>query len=793
MSIWPADRLPIVVPPIPGEGLDSWIEAYARRLHTCSRGLLNHLGLTQSQPRRMVTIMTGQERQILSTATGVAPALLSAMTLQRFDGIAVTINHARRVLEHPPAWRRHTGSRYCPTCLQDDGGRWQLAWRLPWAAICPRHHRLLADTCPACGRRPHPDRPGDRGQPTPPGACTTPVSTRSNGGGYTPACAHPLTEVNTTAIPTGGTSIHAAEHIHHLIDAAVAGDTDAPQLLGDLFILAHKALAAVHTGAGQAPPTVRQVIAECGDILPPPFAVLGPIQAHTIAAAGALAVAAATDNPTGASVLAWLVRHDRRLAKPEPHILLGGWQQCTPQLTSRVLALFDDQLRVHHRLAYRTPTPRPTLPRSGDTEIRRRAAALPALLWPSWSMRLIPTTTAAYHRLDAARSALAVMTLIPGSRLTHQQAVDLLGRYTTTGSAKTILTRLPADQCTATIRLLTQLADALDTTGAPIDYTRRRTLFNTDTTTIDPTAYAALAADHGWRPPSTLQLRILDRHLVTTLTGTAGHTRIGPTRHGTGNAFNPLLAALPPPARQFVRDQAQQLLDAHGITEPLTWQPPAPANPDAPWPGIDPNSIDHDQFTDAFTRHATAPRPLARLGDATGLNPTHIRLYTELIDLNTPEHQWDALAADTSGAILSPDRLRHLYHHQQSTLSDIARRSLTTERVIRRTLTNSGTRLLSRRPRSTPIPLEWFQQNYINTGKTIRQAAAEAGVSRNTFSKYARLHNIPPARRRREAIESLPPKGSRAQRHVRTEDPQADGSTSNISKRHDRGTRALVR
>ncbi|MEJ3748946.1 hypothetical protein WEI85_37465 [Actinomycetes bacterium KLBMP 9797] len=62
------------------------------------------------------------------------------------------------------------------------------------------------------------------------------------------------------------------------------------------------------------------------------------------------------------------------------------------------------------------------------------------------------------------------------------------------------------------------------------------------------------------------------------------------------------------------------------------------------------------------------------------------------------------------------------------------------------------------RPRRTPVPLEWFQQNYINTGKTIRQAAAEAGVSRNTFSKYARLHNIPPARRPRDPIESLPPK-----------------------------------
>jgi hypothetical protein len=96
VTSWPTTRLPIAVSPIGGEGIDSWIEAYARRLHTCSRGLLDHLGLADSQPRHMITGLTATERRVLSTATAVAATQLEGMTLARYDGIAVTIDKARR-------------------------------------------------------------------------------------------------------------------------------------------------------------------------------------------------------------------------------------------------------------------------------------------------------------------------------------------------------------------------------------------------------------------------------------------------------------------------------------------------------------------------------------------------------------------------------------------------------------------------------------------------------------------------------------------------------------------------
>ncbi|MGC5343468.1 TniQ family protein [Streptomyces sp. DT24] len=78
------------------------------------------------------------------------------MTLEPFDKITVNLRHQTRGLASPPHWRRHKGSRYCPTCLAESGGRWLSSWRSPWSFACTRRSRLLIDTCPGCGHRPHP-------------------------------------------------------------------------------------------------------------------------------------------------------------------------------------------------------------------------------------------------------------------------------------------------------------------------------------------------------------------------------------------------------------------------------------------------------------------------------------------------------------------------------------------------------------------------------------------------------------------------------------------------------------
>jgi hypothetical protein len=93
----------------------------------------------------MTVLLRPGEQAALSAATGADPGVLSAMTLERYDQVAVSIDRERRTLTHPPAWRRHAGSRYCPACLRETGGRWQLSWRLPWTYACLIHSCLLAD------------------------------------------------------------------------------------------------------------------------------------------------------------------------------------------------------------------------------------------------------------------------------------------------------------------------------------------------------------------------------------------------------------------------------------------------------------------------------------------------------------------------------------------------------------------------------------------------------------------------------------------------------------------------
>ncbi|MGX5825816.1 TniQ family protein, partial [Salmonella enterica] len=55
-------------------------------------------------------------------------------------------------------WGNGRRSRYCPDCLAESGGRWQLHWRLGCVFACTEHRCLLADTCPYCGTFQRPRR-----------------------------------------------------------------------------------------------------------------------------------------------------------------------------------------------------------------------------------------------------------------------------------------------------------------------------------------------------------------------------------------------------------------------------------------------------------------------------------------------------------------------------------------------------------------------------------------------------------------------------------------------------------
>jgi hypothetical protein len=63
VSTWTAERLPITVAPLPGEALESWIAAYARRVHATGSGLIAHVGLGGSRIAHMALRLEGHRGQ----------------------------------------------------------------------------------------------------------------------------------------------------------------------------------------------------------------------------------------------------------------------------------------------------------------------------------------------------------------------------------------------------------------------------------------------------------------------------------------------------------------------------------------------------------------------------------------------------------------------------------------------------------------------------------------------------------------------------------------------------------
>lgn len=196
---WHALRtLPIRVDPLPQESLDSWLEALARRTDATWGEILRAIGVVGTRGNtasywaaRATVSLTSRQVSTISDCTGVGPRRLRALTLQPW---IKDTNWQRRSV----ARLRVTGSRFCPRCLEERGGRWRVWWRLRWAFVCPRHGCLLAEACSMCGglQRTAPPRSSDVPDP---GSCTWRVA-RSGG---TRWCNAPLSSVPVLDLDTG--------------------------------------------------------------------------------------------------------------------------------------------------------------------------------------------------------------------------------------------------------------------------------------------------------------------------------------------------------------------------------------------------------------------------------------------------------------------------------------------------------------------------------------------------------------------------------------------------------------
>lgn len=559
----PLRTLPLRTMPVPGEALDSWLQAIAHHSDAtwCDIGTATgYLAGRATGARQPITTITAAQMTALAYTTGITPQTLWAMTPASLLPVPYAMAAVRTLLM--------PGSRFCPRCLRENGGRWPLWWRLRWAFACPTHQCLLTDYCSSCRRRQRIEAPPMDFVPQP-GRCDRPAL----GGRRRPTpprCGALLSDAITAGVPVDSTVLHAQRRIQDVIAAAIAsggiygdGAVSALTYVTDLRVLGEQLLQ--HATSSARSPVTLNLSAT------PTWALNRDSTCADTAALGAsLAVPILDcDSPVQAAQLL------RTVLVPQAHHAVARHlrtRKVSGALTSAGLGLECaggpvQQLRavISSQSAARC---------SSD-----RYHGVPALVWPAVAYRFaLPGL--GFERL---RHALSVALLLVGSPISLEETCARLGNPYPARSVTRALQQLHAHpgwpHCLAT---LSRLADDIDRTPPPIVYARRRQL-----------PYQELLPDTAWRDISWQQGILAGRGVKVKLHRCWLFERLAgsPARlcpHALNSPkFAAELAVLPreltPNLAAELDHAARMFLDEQGMRhEPVFWQPSLPIDSCAP-------------------------------------------------------------------------------------------------------------------------------------------------------------------------------------------------------------------
>ncbi|MFF2375100.1 TniQ family protein [Streptomyces xiamenensis] len=650
--------LPIRLPPLPGEALDSWLEALSARLDTTQGETLHHLGFPartqhrgaeQKQPPDWTIMLRDQETNQLADSSGLPPETITQMTLARYFPHAIQLDLDRRHVDRRTLWGRGSGSRFCPDCLHENYGRWQLSWRLGWAFACTRHYRLLADCCPACERiprhRPHSGRSVPRL-----GACgNAPILP---GQPHTRGCGFELQHTPTLRLADDHPALSVQAQLQEIIatgqpasfGAYQHSPQPARQALMDIRAVAQHALAdlaAEHLAqllpddltdaylATLAEPAGPHRRAQAGFLAPtepasrPGFMAPSRAVSTAVAATLALRILGSPDVREGGVHLRAIHQARREhLVQPIIPSSIEAWgRSLSPVLEAIHLAAIAPGFRPSAQLRHRTSAALPRRPTASTRTIQRRARSIPSAFWPAWTIRLISPAQADQHNTGPA---LATSLLVIDSPQTLQTAAERLGAVIDGHQASLVLRRLDDHpQWHQLMTVLNRLADHLDTHPAPIDYERRRSLDYTSL--LPPERWQDICRQAGVRDPkgrlATVARHYLFQRISGLPTGAApGGRRNRPVPNTSVDRFTrvntpELKAVLDSEARAF-------LAGRHIHDEPLTWQPPGHLFEELDLPGPDLAHVDIPRLHHLVRRRRT---PIQHAAAELGISDQAVR------------------------------------------------------------------------------------------------------------------------------------------------------------------------
>lgn len=570
--------LPVRVKPMPGEAIDSWIEATARSMDSTVGWVARRLDLpTQTRPPWLVSVSAEQLRSV-EAATGILPETVGAMTLSTYNGTALQIDPVSQRLDPGFPFGLLAWSRYCPHCLTASGGRWQLRWRLGWSFACIEHHCLLVDRCPDCGRNPR--RYLAFQQVPRPLWCQ---------------CGRDLSSAATLQLPVRHGIIEAQQQILEVITTGktsigVYGNTGAPArtALDGVRSLANRALnyASIHGLSAVTSADLTEFRDNPLVVERPPGRNALNVRPPARAIDTAVGVTAALDILSAPTVVKAMNRAVWVVASQNADNGPAELRSCARDAdipAAIVIGASRHRLGPELQLRFRTGISMPCPPDLDSSRVQEIAAGLPQQMWPAWSARLLPDV----RRTAAMRTALSYAALLTGSTVPPGQAIALLGDDVSLNALNWRLWLLRSSAYWKSIcAALVRLSDYLDRHGAPIDYRRRRSL---DYSVLLP---GAVWEDICHRSGGRLgdgRSGVARCYLSERLSGTSPQ-RLAPVlaeadARGLGGAVGTFRRAMSDYRMTLLDQHAEHFLAERGIDEPVTWHAPLDLVTDLGLPG----------------------------------------------------------------------------------------------------------------------------------------------------------------------------------------------------------------
>ncbi|MFF1715781.1 TniQ family protein [Streptomyces sp. NPDC058268] len=772
----PRETFPIRLNSVPGEALDSWLEALAHRLHTPLGDVLLALGAhpqDQDGPgsnstQSLTRLLAPDAATAIARTTGTAPDVLHTMTLAHYGQRVLSIDQASGLVIKSSLWGRSSGSRFCPDCLADTGGRWQLSWRLGWSFACVKHGRLLADLCPHCGsdqrRRPH--AISDIPQP---GHCPNPIP-EHHPEPRKRRCDADLSQTITPVLDRGHPALEAQRILDEMAQSGIADFglyADDPQpaasALADLRALAGRLLAhaAKEALAEHLPKGLPLTRDETKTLLSPsgpdPLARRGMTapKSAVITAVGvtiAMNIMTRLDIQQAGATMRWITTPPAP-GRPAQNVRISApWGRGTTTLFRSVqLAAAGPQLRAIEQIRYRVRAARPGALAHPRNQAHPRVRSIPAAFWPELALRIAPPDN---HHYRIMRPALACLVGLVGIRQSVDAVARHLGNATTGSMASRMLNQLRDQPHWPHIQTaLTNIAEYLDAQPAPIDYQRRRRIDYTHLLPDDE--WADIARQLGIVSGSGGRARLFRNFLFGRISGlpaTMGPPTCIPTNGSARSQQGMIYRRLTPELIKHLDHAAQEFLRGHHvINEPLTWQPPTSLICGLPLPGLDPSEIDtkvlHQMLRE---REMTATQAAEELG--TSLDMVRYLLGQDPAPDTAERPLRIAPVSDPVRAALDPALFTQLYCEQKLSLRAIGERYGVNADVIRGIAddyeipirTPKEYRPLQPNARHCEsLSRAWLLEHYVKRRQTLLEVAAEAGMSPSNVAKWARTHNIP--------------------------------------------------